>query len=103
MLRIILVIVFTIFSAIGICDLLHCIWQLILTPKSRPKTVFFLHLDGKNDYSSLLWLDDKVKWYGKNFAEQVIAVKSDNTTDDVIDSFNSGLIRFIDKEDISEF
>ncbi|MBO7217557.1 MAG: hypothetical protein J6V50_02535 [Clostridia bacterium] len=102
MIKIIFVILMTFLSAVGICDLLHTLWEFLLTPKSKLSHIHITFLDGKNDYSTLLWLSDHIKWYGKKNANRYYVVRSDSTDLDVLESFDNSSFTLIDIQDLQK-
>ena len=103
MLKVILIIALTFFSCIGVCDILHTLWQMLLTPKNKPLSLHITFLDGSNDDAVLTWLSDHIKWYGKRLAERYIVVTScdDNYVEN--EFYKDIPISFIKNKDFTDF
>lgn len=99
MLKVILIVIVAFFSAVGVCDLLHSLWEKLLTPKRKPLTLHISFLDGQTDDEFLLWITDHIKWYGKKLAEHYLVVTSKNDKYKLINSVGNLPIKVISTED----
>lgn len=100
MLKIFLIILMSLLSAIGVCDILHSLWQMLLLPKNKPLCLHITFLDGNNDDSVLQWLSDHVKWYGRKFAERYLVVADYDIK--TYETYKDIPIDFINSKDFSE-
>lgn len=87
---------------IGLCDLLHSTWMLILKPKNKTKGIYITYLNGVSDYLSLTQLYEKQKWYGNDFADTVVVVTDTDTNAELREEFSSKGIVFIDKNILTD-
>ena len=80
--------------AVGLCDLLHSVWMKLIKPKTEYESLYIVYLDGDDDYSVLLEVYEKIKWYGYDYFGNVIAVYSNECDDFVREYFEDKGITF---------
>lgn len=98
MLEIITFIVVFALSVIGLCDILHSIWMCLIKPAKKADSLYFVKLDGDNDYVVLNYTYERYKWYGRAFADRVIAVYDEPVERGIYQFFNSRGIEFLDSK-----
>ena len=96
MLEIIIFILLFCLCAIGLCDLLHGLWMIIVRPAVKTDKVCIAFLDGKNDYLILEELYEQYKWYGRKLCDRAYVVYKDYCDPDVLENFTRKGIQFIE-------
>ncbi len=94
MLKIIIYIFTFILCAIGLCDILHSVWMLLIKPQVKSNSLFLIFLNGEDDYSVLFEAYEKMKWYGNRFCNQAVAVYCEECDPFVQDFFEEKGIIF---------
>ncbi len=103
MLRVILFLILVSLLLLGFADFLHYIWQAMISPKRKPKRFYVVYLDGDNDYQTLYWLSDKIKWQGHSLCDKTVAITNKDTDTEVIKTFKDIGIVFLNEEDIKKY
>ena len=102
MIKAIIITTAAVFAALGMCDFIHILKSAFLVPDVKTNTYSVLVLRRGHALSQLRFFSYKLRWYGSEYCEKIIAV-----TDDLDDSevaacenycYNSGiyLCRFED-------
>ncbi len=63
-----------ILSLIGLCEILHRLWMLILKPKTDAQKFLILLLKDENAQQQLNFAQEHLRWAGKECANGIIAV-----------------------------
>lgn len=72
--KIILLILALFVNIIGLSQIIHRIWMLMLKPKERALGFLCILLKGDNSYGKLCFADEYVRWYGEECIDGVIAI-----------------------------
>ncbi len=104
---------YAVFAVIFLLALFSCavsgimgrIWLLFFKPKKRKKAFSIVYLDSIDDEKQMLYYCEKLKWYGKFFADTLVFVYSEkcspylknlaNKNDNVIYCSVSELMEFL--------
>ncbi|MBR4911162.1 MAG: hypothetical protein IKZ47_07595 [Clostridia bacterium] len=65
------------FSALGICDFLHTLRSTLLLPDVKTNKYSVLFLKHGHALSQLRFISFKLRWYGGEFADRVLAISDD--------------------------
>ncbi len=87
---------------VGMCDLMHSVWMLLLRPKNRSKGTYVICLNGESDFLTLSQLYEKQKWHGDYFADRIVAISSDDTNKELVSQFSQKGILFVNKNSFTE-
>ena len=82
MVETILIIFIFILCAIGLSDMIHSIWLMIIKPKTKCKKVLLCFLTGEYADMHLRFAYEEMLWYGNKYAEEIIGI--DQTTDETV-------------------
>ena len=66
-----------IFAALGICDFIHTLRSGIMFPDIKTKKYCVLFLKSGHAVSQLRYFAFKIRWYGSEFCDGLIAVSDD--------------------------
>lgn len=81
--KLILLFLCIIFSILGLCEALHNIKLLLIFPKRRMKLSSVVILNEKTAVQQMLFVGEQYKWLGTKFADRVIAVCENFSSDTV--------------------
>lgn len=91
-------------SVIGLCDLVHTLWQAILRPKARGKNILVCLLEGEFADLQLASVIDRANWYGKDYADEIVAVdmteaETSARCGEIAERFKVPIVRSVDLAD----
>lgn len=84
MIKLFLLLPFTVFCVAGICDFLHFFKMKVLKPQATSKNYTVIVLEGDCALNQLVFLWQKIIWYGTEFSFGIIAI-TDNLTNNQLD------------------
>lgn len=87
---------------VGLCDVIHSLWMLMLKSPSPPRKILLCFLDGSYDRLILSRLTEKQKWHGNEYADSIVAVTGDSTDSDIIAEFREKGVFFINGDEYTD-
>lgn len=90
-----LILLFLIFSIIGICECIYILRTLFFLPKEITHSYLIVTLKNGSAVEQLNYLWQKIKWHGDSYAEGIIALVDNLSLDEISDCNN-----FIDCKNI---
>lgn len=72
--EIIILSVFLFFAVLGVSSLTARLWLLLVRPQKREITFTVSHLNKGSEEESFLYLFEKYRWYGKEYADYLIFI-----------------------------
>ncbi len=96
MLKILFSVLFIVLILIGLSDVMHSLWSMVIKPTKKPRTIYLVYLDGENDFAILSWLSDKIRWSGSSLCDKAVAVKSPASSTEILEQFSGTDIDFIE-------
>lgn len=66
-----------VFASLGICDFIHTLKTIFLFPEVRVNSYSVLFLKSGHAVSQLRFFAAKLRWYGSEYCDRIIAVTND--------------------------
>lgn len=70
--EIIILLIFLFFAVLGVSSLTARLWLLLVRPRRKEKTFSVTRLWGENKEECFLYVFEKYRWYGKEYADYLI-------------------------------
>ena len=96
--------IFIILSVIGLCDVIHYFYMILLRTKYSGSKILICTLDGKCPELDLKYVLEQQEWYGNKFADKIVAVCVDDRDISICKSMAElNNIIIVNKECLSEY
>lgn len=74
MAELILFTVLCVFALFGLCEIIHEIRLIFVSPKKRTRTVTLIYLEKGSAEQQLMFISEQAAWLGRKYSDRVIAV-----------------------------
>lgn len=74
MAELILFTVLCVFALFGLCEIIHEIRLIFVSPKKRIRTVTLIYLEKGSAEQQLMFVSEQAAWLGRRYSDRVIAV-----------------------------
>lgn len=83
---------------VGLCDILHSLWMLLLKPAKKVEQTLVCFLDGTTDSLILTGLYEKYRWHGRDLADRIVVIHNADIDENVVSEFSKKGFIFIEKD-----
>lgn len=77
LIKTVLLVCLVVLAVSGICEIIHSVRLILIRPSRRSGAVCVIWLKKGSAVSQLRFVCEQLRWWGKDFAEHIIAVSSD--------------------------
>ena len=69
-------IIFLLFSAIGLAELIHAVWLFLSTQQGKNNKILICYLTGDKPDLELRYVIEQIRWQGSRYADRVVAISN---------------------------